>query len=579
MSIDDDRRIEGSTRIPFEVLVEVGGSLGPTFEAQAIDLSEEGMHLRTAYLPEVGQPLTCRFEAGSATVMTAGEVVWREEAGRGGEFGLRFTNLDPESAGTLDRILGLAKGSAPHDTGARVRLHIDGLGSPMRARVKEAKLEELRVGSELGFLQVGKQLELEDAATGSKRPARIDRVEIETDPSSHIPQLVVTLRYDEEAAEAASPPRREAAESLDGLSASSSAHAEEAKESTPDPAVIDQSGAPEEVVDMPAVAATQQSEDIDALRKASGEMKGAIARGASRVGPALTAFARRARTALALLAARRMRDTDETAIPLRRITSPPPGGGLHAAGRRVVRRDSAADAREVAAPRSTMMRRKVVGGAVVATAAVISIVAMHRSTPPTSAAIATPEQPAAAAAPPPAAPAAQAPLNAGPLPTPPPSPVNGAALATPPAADVEDGAGASDKHHKVHVAPFGSGAVAHANVIRLKMDGVIEKLEGANTPTGFSVRVPNRRSLEAAAPLAARDGRIASMHVSNEANGAELNVTFKDGVPNFQVRAHADALEILLAPAGRLADDHVDEAPPKRAESAAAKKRHKKHTD
>src|SRR5277367_4119994 len=98
MSTDDDRRIQGTTRIPFETLVEVGGALGPTFEAQAVDISEEGMHLRTAYLPEVGQPLRCRFEAGSATVHIAGEVVWREEAGRGGEFGIRFTNLDADSA-------------------------------------------------------------------------------------------------------------------------------------------------------------------------------------------------------------------------------------------------------------------------------------------------------------------------------------------------------------------------------------------------------------------------------------------------------------------------------------------------
>ena len=97
-----DRRAPGATRIPFDAMVEVGGALGPSFKAQAINVSQEGMHLRTAYLPERGQPLTCRFDAGpNATVLATGEVVWTEEAGRGGEFGLRFTNLDAESVEAL----------------------------------------------------------------------------------------------------------------------------------------------------------------------------------------------------------------------------------------------------------------------------------------------------------------------------------------------------------------------------------------------------------------------------------------------------------------------------------------------
>jgi hypothetical protein len=66
------------------------------------------------------------------------------------------------------------------------------------------------------------------------------------------------------------------------------------------------------------------------------------------------------------------------------------------------------------------------------------------------------------------------------------------------------------------------------------------------------VVVPNRRSLEAAAPLASRDNRIGTIHVANDPGGAELSVVFKDGVPNYQVRAKGDTLEILLAPPGAL---------------------------
>src|SRR5215472_3670422 len=166
MNSDIDRREQGTTRIAFDALVEVGGALGPPFEAQAIDLSTEGMHLRTAYLPDVGQLLRCRFDAGPCTVSASAEVVWRSEEGRGGEFGIRFKDLDPAGAEVLRRVMGVAFAHPVQELGARVRLHIDGLGSPMRARVKDAHGAELTVGSELGFLQVGKQLELEDASTG-----------------------------------------------------------------------------------------------------------------------------------------------------------------------------------------------------------------------------------------------------------------------------------------------------------------------------------------------------------------------------------------------------------------------------
>src|SRR5262245_31805202 len=98
MSTESDRRAPGATRIPFDAMVEVGGALGPSFEARAVNLSEEGMHLRTAYLPEVGQPVTCRFDAGQGSVVVAaGEVLWNEDHGNGGEFGIRFTNLDAMS--------------------------------------------------------------------------------------------------------------------------------------------------------------------------------------------------------------------------------------------------------------------------------------------------------------------------------------------------------------------------------------------------------------------------------------------------------------------------------------------------
>jgi hypothetical protein len=111
-------------------------------------------------------------------------------------------------------------------------------------------------------------------------------------------------------------------------------------------------------------------------------------------------------------------------------------------------------------------------------------------------------------------------------------------------------------------------------MIQLKMDGVIESLEGAQQPTGFVVKIPGRKSLEPASPLAARDSRIAAMKVTNGPTGAELTVVFKDGVPMYRVSAHADTLVIALAVPGPTAEqtvasrDEVGGSTPKRAKAA-----------
>ncbi len=141
---------------------------------------------------------------------------------------------------------------------------------------------------------------------------------------------------------------------------------------------------------------------------------------------------------------------------------------------------------------------------------------------------------------------------------------------------LDDGTDSPRGHHRARVAPFSNGAVSHGNVLRIKMDGEIEKIEGDGQATGFTVVIPGRRSLEPAAPLAARDARIASIRVTNDGTGAELSVAFKDGVPNYLVRAKGDVLEIVLAPTGALAD--AQKTP--RATLAPLPRHHRrKHTD
>lgn len=210
------------------------------------------------------------------------------------------------------------------------------------------------------------------------------------------------------------------------------------------------------------------------------------------------------------------------------------------------------------APRLQLTKRRAVVAGAVMTAAILGAVALKKShhdpAQEGSATAASDQTPPAAAAP---AAVAEATLAASPAPVAPPAapvpaPEPAAAPAPAPMAAADEPLEATPGHKKHHVAPFGNGPVHHGNVLHLKLDGPIESLEGAQQPTGFAVKIPGRKALEAAAPLAARDSRIAAIKVSNDGAGAELNVAFKDGVPNYQVSAKGDTLVISLAPPGAI---------------------------
>jgi hypothetical protein len=561
---NQERRSQGA-RVPFEAMVEVGSAAGPSFEAHALDVSEDGMHLKTSFLPEIGQPLTCRFDTGpDSSVLASGEVVWRQDGGEGGEFGVRFTDLDEESAVALSRIskITIAAEKPVDQSGAKVRLHIEGLGSPMRAKVKGADRKALTVGSELGFLQVGKELELEDAQTGKKRPARIDRVEVEIDPETKVPQLVVSLKY-------------------------------------------------EDVEESIACKVDEPEGDLESIEEAGEQMKGAFARNVAKVTPALMEMFKKAKIAATQYAEKKMKK-EEDAAP-KRMTAPPPAGALHANGRKVVRDEVVEAAPEGAMAKlspfikkAEMHKKKIAIGSAVFALVVLFLIGTHKHEPAAPAAVAqngaAPTDPNAAAPTTPAAvggpvandstmanaasPIAQN-QNVGPVAgaTPlaiPPGNISassesfGGPAVDPGYAD-QDTSESGSSSRKINVVPFGNGPVGHGNVLKIKMDGAIEKIEGAPQATGFTVVIPNRRSLEAAAPLAARDGRIASIKITNDSPGAELSLQFKDGVPNYQVRARGDELEIVLAPIGGVSKTDTKDHPTPVANRASSKKHSKKH--
>ncbi|MFO0659457.1 MAG: PilZ domain-containing protein [Polyangiaceae bacterium] len=164
-TVSQDRRSGRTLRVPFEALVIISGQSGNVgaYECEATDVSEQGMHLRTAYLPDLGQSLTCRFETGIDEVVAEGTVVWRQEAARGGEFGVQFTKLDARSIAALRELCGTLEPPSPSEVAAApppapakeeipaskvaapasrevrpgaVRLHLEGVSAPMSAQVR-----------------------------------------------------------------------------------------------------------------------------------------------------------------------------------------------------------------------------------------------------------------------------------------------------------------------------------------------------------------------------------------------------------------------------------------------------------
>lgn len=527
MSESVERRVESAHRIPFEANVEIGGPAGESFEARAIDLSGEGMHLKTAYLPEVGQPLSCTFDAGEGAVVSVGaEVVWRRDQGNGGEFGIQFTNVDDDQAKVLADLLDRSSQALPLPaTGARVRLHIDGLGGPMRGVVKHPSERKLVVGSEIAFLQLGRDLQVEEKETGHKRPARIDRVDVEIDPASKTPHLVISLVY-----------------------------TADVKASAPGADLTDPT--PQKPLEVEPDWLSHAKASLEKVKPLMGTM-------ATRVKTFTKAMSERAEGANA--------DVAKIKEPTLRTTAPPPNGALRAEGKRVVR----GEGEEISTPgfkRLPIGRKGLAAAAAMTGMLLVGSLALRSSEPapeaaPVEVTAAVPaqgtEQAAAANGAEPAAmngaPVAAMPANA----VAPAQAANPMEPANPALAMVEA------PRHEPSI--FGNPDVRRGNVLRLRLDGPVERILGASEPTGFTVVVPGRKSVEVASPLAEKDERIASIRVTNVASGAELSVVFKDGVPKYVVRGHGDELEIVLANKGEIATASAAPAEPKaKAEPAEA---------
>jgi PilZ domain len=436
-----DRRA-GKSRVSFEALVAVGDANGAGgFEAESVDVSQTGMRLRTAYLPDVGEKLLCRFEGDVGEIIAEGEVTWRREASRGGEFGLRFTKFEtPDAEATLRTMCAKINGTADPSAGpiaipgTRVRLHIEGLGSPMKARVRDSLGGEIQVGSNLEFLKVGRALELEDMDHGDKRPATVDAVKVEIDAQTKIPQLVVSLRFDGQDAKKldVKETAKDALNTLGAIARRATKAAEdrsEAKDGEVKAARLSStlanaaatlrprsSSARTSLPSVPARSADEKpaerlsKEDASveateartdgsatadeaeasssgkkdmgaAVRNAAAKASGSAKAAMGAVGPAMGRFGARAKGAVSGLLdsirKRREVNVDQEGQTFRRTTSAPPTGALRAAGRKLIRDREEGDVGGAVVKTASRRKAALVGGAL-GLVAVLTVVASAR---------------------------------------------------------------------------------------------------------------------------------------------------------------------------------------------------------
>ncbi len=450
MSTPQERRASSASRVSLETLVEICGNEPgiPTFEAETVDVSARGMHLRTAYLPESGAPLVCRFENGGQEIVVEGIVAWRKESARGGEFGVKFTALDSRS---VDALRGLVAQNLKQDaaadgkgSGGRVRLHIDGLGSPMKARVRGAGTRKLEVGSNLEFLKVGRKLEIEDLEAGARRTALIDGVDVVIDPSTQVPQLVVALRYegaeedtpqpsvtDVGAAPEKAPEHLHLTPSSVTTSAKEQAQAEAESEPEPEPSddlpparrAVDAMPAPGTESDLDDIASPESPQvGLGKIAGAAGDVAGAAGGALKRAGVgAWRGMGQLFSGASGKIAALRAKTAGKAP---KRTTAAPPGGPVSIEGKRVRQQQSSvaeiAPGGALASFKKMPAKKKVAlgAGASVVMATVLALALKPSAEPPGAAAAGQPATVNVQAAPS-AAPAAAAQAPAEPVQSPP----------------------------------------------------------------------------------------------------------------------------------------------------------------
>ncbi|MFO0713729.1 MAG: PilZ domain-containing protein [Sandaracinus sp.] len=232
-----ERRKSASPRIPVDLLVElcaaeepkkgdrmldswsdVGDAFADAYDADGLDLSATGLRLRSAVLPDVGQRLRCRFDLPEADQKceAEGRVVWSNDAGRHGEFGLRFESLAPAVESALARwamdrgpttLPGTEPAPEPITRAATsepkrvierapkaqpfgmARVRFDGVASAIEAEVTVRDELRMDVEQALPFFELGRLASVE--ADGGVERRRLEHVSLRIE--NGVPKLVLGL--------------------------------------------------------------------------------------------------------------------------------------------------------------------------------------------------------------------------------------------------------------------------------------------------------------------------------------------------------------------------------------------------
>ena len=198
MQKSNERRATDAVRVPLDTMVELAGT-DQRFDADGLNVSTTGLSMRTDNVPGVGTLLSCKFECPEAgeSLEAEGEVVWTEMRGENeGEFGLRFTYLDPRAKNAIDDLVTrtLTRRSIDADEKRdQARLMIDGLASPIIGTVAHRADDMLTLTQKLPFLRLGQGLTVLDA---SGKPRRAELADVELVLRSNIPELVIQVMYD-----------------------------------------------------------------------------------------------------------------------------------------------------------------------------------------------------------------------------------------------------------------------------------------------------------------------------------------------------------------------------------------------
>lgn len=211
-----DRRFEGAVRMPVDLLVQLSHDAegaSETYDADAVNLGAEGLGLRSAILPDVGQRLRCRFELpdDGGTCETEAHVVWASDTGtHHGEFGVRFDALEPRVQAVVDRWVSTLEGTPrvitpvstaspeprrPTTKGKSAQVHLDGVGTSIEGIVTSEDAHRVSVAQPLPFLALGKGATLEIGEDSDRRA--LSHVELIVE--NGVPRLVLTLEKMERA--------------------------------------------------------------------------------------------------------------------------------------------------------------------------------------------------------------------------------------------------------------------------------------------------------------------------------------------------------------------------------------------